>query len=145
MNIAVIDDYQDAFRTLRCYPKLERHEVLVYNDTEKDPDRLAERLKKAEAVIFNPGALAFSARANRASARAEADQPDRAQHRTHRHRRLHRARGGSLGSRQGHRAPDRRTYLGSDSRRAAAHPIRSAAAERRALAVDGRGLRAGKN
>ena len=52
MKIAVIDDYQDAFRTLRCFGKLEGHEVLVYNDTEKDPARLAERLKDAEAVIL---------------------------------------------------------------------------------------------
>jgi D-3-phosphoglycerate dehydrogenase len=52
MKIAVIDDYQDAFRTLRCYAKLKGHEVLVYNDTEKDPARLAERLKEAEAVII---------------------------------------------------------------------------------------------
>ena len=62
MKIAVIDDYQDAFRTLRCYPKLERHEVLVYNDTEKDPDRLAERLKKAEAVILTQARSLFRAR-----------------------------------------------------------------------------------
>lgn len=52
MKIAVIDDYQDTFRTLRCYPKLKGHEVLVYNDTEKDPARLAERLQEAEAVIL---------------------------------------------------------------------------------------------
>lgn len=52
MKIAVIDDYQDAFRTLRCYAKLEGHEVIVYNDTEKDAARLAERLKDAEAVIL---------------------------------------------------------------------------------------------
>ncbi len=52
MKIAVIDDYQDAFRTLRCYAKLEGHEVVVYNDTEKNPARLAERLRDAEAVIL---------------------------------------------------------------------------------------------
>lgn len=52
MKIAVIDDYQDAFRTLRCYAKLSGHEVIVYNDTEKDAGRLAERLKEAEAVIL---------------------------------------------------------------------------------------------
>jgi D-3-phosphoglycerate dehydrogenase / 2-oxoglutarate reductase len=52
MKIAVIDDYQDAFRTLMCYAKLKGHEVVVYNDTEKDPARLAERLKDAEAVIL---------------------------------------------------------------------------------------------
>jgi D-3-phosphoglycerate dehydrogenase / 2-oxoglutarate reductase len=52
MKIVVIDDYQDAFRTLRCFGKLDGHEVLVYSDTEKDPVRLAERLKDAEAVIL---------------------------------------------------------------------------------------------
>jgi D-3-phosphoglycerate dehydrogenase / 2-oxoglutarate reductase len=52
MKIAVIDDYQDAFRTLRCYSKLSGHEVVVYNDTEKDAARLAERLKDADAVIL---------------------------------------------------------------------------------------------
>ncbi|HWO40435.1 MAG TPA: D-2-hydroxyacid dehydrogenase family protein [Candidatus Eisenbacteria bacterium] len=52
MKIAVIDDYQDAFRTLKCYPKLKDHQVVVYNDTERDPARLAERLRDAEAVIL---------------------------------------------------------------------------------------------
>lgn len=52
MKIAVIDDYQDAFRTLRCYTKLSGHEVVVYKDTEKDAAQLAERLKDAEAVIL---------------------------------------------------------------------------------------------
>jgi D-3-phosphoglycerate dehydrogenase / 2-oxoglutarate reductase len=52
MKIAVIDDYQNAFRTLKCYPKLKDHEVVVYNDTEKDPARLAERLKDAEVVLL---------------------------------------------------------------------------------------------
>ncbi|MBI2997655.1 MAG: D-2-hydroxyacid dehydrogenase family protein [Deltaproteobacteria bacterium] len=52
MKIAVIDDYQDAFRTLRCCAKLKGHELLVYNDTEKDAARLAGRLKDVEAVIL---------------------------------------------------------------------------------------------
>ncbi len=52
MKIAVIDDYQNAFRTLRCYAKLKDHEVIVYNDTEKDPVRLAERLKDTEALLL---------------------------------------------------------------------------------------------
>ena len=52
MKVAVIDDYQDAFRKLDCYAKLKGHEVIVYHDTEKDPGRLAERLKDAEAVIL---------------------------------------------------------------------------------------------
>jgi D-3-phosphoglycerate dehydrogenase len=52
MKIAVIDDYQNAFRTLKCYAKLKDHEVEVYSNTEKDPARLAERLKDAEAVVL---------------------------------------------------------------------------------------------
>jgi D-3-phosphoglycerate dehydrogenase len=59
MKIAVIDDYQDAFRTLRCYSKLDGHEVLVYHDTEKDPARLAERLREAEAVILTQARSPF--------------------------------------------------------------------------------------
>lgn len=61
MKIAVIDDYQDAFRTLTCYAKLKGHEVLVYNDTEKDPARLAERLQEAEAVILTQQRSSFPA------------------------------------------------------------------------------------
>lgn len=52
MKIAVIDDYQNAFRTLKCHAKLKDHEVVVYTDTEKEPARLAERLKDAEAVVL---------------------------------------------------------------------------------------------
>lgn len=52
MKIAVIDDYQDAFRKLRCYAKLKGHPVEGLHDTEKDPVRLAERLKDAEALIL---------------------------------------------------------------------------------------------
>jgi D-3-phosphoglycerate dehydrogenase len=59
MKIAVIDDYQNAFRTLRCYPKLKQHEVVVYNDTEKDPARLAERLKDADVVLLTQQRSAF--------------------------------------------------------------------------------------
>ena len=52
MKIAVIDDYQDAFRKLDCYAKLKGHEVMVFHDTEKDPAKLAERIKDAEALIL---------------------------------------------------------------------------------------------
>jgi D-3-phosphoglycerate dehydrogenase / 2-oxoglutarate reductase len=63
MKIAVIDDYQDAFRTLKCYAKLKGHDVVVYTDTEKNPARLADRLKDVEAVLLTqqrsrfPGAV----------------------------------------------------------------------------------------
>lgn len=52
MKIAVIDDYQDAFRKLDGFPRLKSHEVVVYHDTEKDPARLAARLQDADAVIL---------------------------------------------------------------------------------------------
>ncbi len=52
MKIAVIDDYQDAFRKVQAYSKLAGHDVTVYRDTEKDPAKLAERLKDAEAVVL---------------------------------------------------------------------------------------------
>src|SRR5688572_10526448 len=52
MKIAVIDDYQDAFRKVKAFPKLKGHDVQVFTDTEKDPQKLAERLKDAEAVVL---------------------------------------------------------------------------------------------
>ena len=52
MKIAVIDDYQDAFRKLSSFPKLKGHDVVVYRDTEKDAGKLAERLKDADAVLL---------------------------------------------------------------------------------------------
>jgi D-3-phosphoglycerate dehydrogenase len=52
MKIAVIDDYQDAFRKGKAFPRLKGHEVTVFTDTEKDPEKLAARLKDAEAVVL---------------------------------------------------------------------------------------------
>jgi D-3-phosphoglycerate dehydrogenase len=52
MKIAVIDDYQNAFRKLSSYGKLKGHDVIVYTDTEKDPVKLAERLKDADAIVL---------------------------------------------------------------------------------------------
>ncbi len=52
MKIAVIDDYQGAFTRVKAYAKLQGHEVVVYNDTEKDPQKLAARLKDADAVVL---------------------------------------------------------------------------------------------
>ncbi|MBI2364712.1 MAG: D-2-hydroxyacid dehydrogenase family protein [Deltaproteobacteria bacterium] len=59
MKIVVIDDYQNAFKTLKCYAKLSGHEVIVYTDTEKDPERLAERLKDADVVLLTQQRSAF--------------------------------------------------------------------------------------
>src|SRR5262245_60129366 len=52
MKIAVIDDYQDAFRKLDCHARLKGHDVIVFHDTEKDPAKLAERIKDAEALLL---------------------------------------------------------------------------------------------
>ena len=52
MKIAVIDDYQDAFRKLNCFARLKDHEVVLFHDTEKDPAKLAARLEGAAAVVL---------------------------------------------------------------------------------------------
>ncbi|HET7007197.1 MAG TPA: D-2-hydroxyacid dehydrogenase family protein [Candidatus Binatia bacterium] len=52
MKITVIDDYQDAFRRMSSFPKLAGHEIKIFNDTLKEPARLAERLHDAECVVL---------------------------------------------------------------------------------------------
>lgn len=52
MKIAIIDDYQDAFRQVSGFGRLAGHEVTVFTDTEKDPERLAQRLSGFEAVVL---------------------------------------------------------------------------------------------
>src|SRR3954451_20696464 len=52
MKIVALDDYQDAFRTLSCFPRLAGHDVAVFHDTVKDPEALAERLADADAVLL---------------------------------------------------------------------------------------------
>ena len=52
MKIAVLDDYPDAFRASESFPLLKDHEVVVFRDTEKDPDKLVARLKDADAVVL---------------------------------------------------------------------------------------------
>jgi len=52
MKIAILDDYQDVFRTLKCYPRLKGHDVAVYHDSVKEPAKLAQRLEGADAVVL---------------------------------------------------------------------------------------------
>lgn len=52
MKITVIDDYQDAFRRMSSFARLAGHEIKIFNDTLKDPARLAERLQDAECVVL---------------------------------------------------------------------------------------------
>ena len=46
MKIAVIDDYQNAFKTLKCFPKLAGHEVVVYTDTANDVASLVAKTER---------------------------------------------------------------------------------------------------
>jgi D-3-phosphoglycerate dehydrogenase len=59
VKIAVIDDYQNAFRKLAGFARLSEHEVMVFNDTEKDPAKLAVRLAAADVVILTQQRSAF--------------------------------------------------------------------------------------
>ncbi len=59
MKIAVIDDYQNAFKTLKCYPKLAGHEVMIYTEPETNLEKIAERLKDADAVVLTQQRTAF--------------------------------------------------------------------------------------
>ncbi len=52
MKIAIIDDYQDAFRKLDCSKKLAGHELIAFTDTEKDPARLAARIGDADVLVL---------------------------------------------------------------------------------------------
>jgi len=59
MKIVVIDDYQNAFKALKCFPKLSGHEVEVYTDAETDLAKIAERLKDADAVVLTQQRTSF--------------------------------------------------------------------------------------
>ena len=52
MKISILDDYQDAIRTLDCFGKLKGHDVQVWNDHTKDVDVLAERLRDTEVLVL---------------------------------------------------------------------------------------------
>jgi len=52
MNISILDDYQDAIRTLACFGKLAGHTVTIWNDHVQDDAVLAERLRGAEALVL---------------------------------------------------------------------------------------------
>jgi D-3-phosphoglycerate dehydrogenase len=52
MKITILDDYQDTIRTLRCFVKVAKHDVTIWNDHTKDVDVLAQRLKDTEALCL---------------------------------------------------------------------------------------------
>ena len=52
MNISILDDYHDTVRTLPCFGMLAGHNVTIWNDHVQDVERLAQRLKEAEALVL---------------------------------------------------------------------------------------------
>ena len=52
MRIAILDDYQDAARSLKAFSRLAGHEVTAFTDHVRDPDTLAQRLRGYEAIVL---------------------------------------------------------------------------------------------
>ncbi|MCH2078122.1 MAG: D-2-hydroxyacid dehydrogenase family protein [Rhodobacteraceae bacterium] len=52
MKVHILDDWFDTLRGLPCFDLLEGHDVTVWKDHEPDPDRLAARVKDAEALVL---------------------------------------------------------------------------------------------
>jgi D-3-phosphoglycerate dehydrogenase / 2-oxoglutarate reductase len=52
MKITILDDYQNAVRSMGCFSKLAGHEVTIWNDHTKDVDVLARRLKDTQALVL---------------------------------------------------------------------------------------------
>ncbi len=52
MKISILDDYHDTLRSLRCFQKLEGHEVDIWNDHTEDLDILTQKLRDTEALVL---------------------------------------------------------------------------------------------
>ncbi len=52
MKIAVIHDYADALRKTSAYPRLQGHEVRIYNDAYIDPGRVVEQVQGCDALLL---------------------------------------------------------------------------------------------
>lgn len=52
MKVHILDDWFDTLRRLPCFALLSDHDVTVWTDHEPDPDRLARRVKEAEALVL---------------------------------------------------------------------------------------------
>jgi D-3-phosphoglycerate dehydrogenase len=52
MKITILDDYQNAVRSLRAFGKAAGHDVTIWNDHVQDVDALAQRLKDTEALVL---------------------------------------------------------------------------------------------
>lgn len=52
MKIAVIHDYADALRRTRAYPRLQGHEVRIFNDAYTDPARVVAQTSGCDALLL---------------------------------------------------------------------------------------------
>lgn len=52
MKIAILDDYQDAARRLKCYARLAGHDVVSFTDHCREPAELGERLEGFDAAVL---------------------------------------------------------------------------------------------
>lgn len=52
MKVTVLDDYFDTLRTLKCFERLDGHNVTVWTDHVEDTTELAERLADTEALVL---------------------------------------------------------------------------------------------
>ena len=52
MKVHILDDWFDTLRGLPCFSLLARHDATVWTDHEPDPNRLAERIATAEALVL---------------------------------------------------------------------------------------------
>lgn len=59
MKIAILDDYQDAVRSLDCFRLLDGHEVKVFHHSTRGPGQLAIRLAPFDALVLIRERTAF--------------------------------------------------------------------------------------
>ena len=52
MKITILDDYQDAVRTLDCVRRLQGHDLTIWNDHVEDIDLLTRRLADTEVLVL---------------------------------------------------------------------------------------------
>ena len=52
MRIAILDDYQDCVRTLRCFATLVDHDVHIETDYHSNHNSLIERIKDVEVLVL---------------------------------------------------------------------------------------------
>jgi D-3-phosphoglycerate dehydrogenase len=60
MKIAILDDYQDAVRKLKCFELLNGHEVKVFNNGARGAGQLAIRLASFDALVLIRERTVFS-------------------------------------------------------------------------------------